>query len=570
MSKARLWILLFIAIGFGAAVGFRLFFIQVQKSAFYKIQANGIASSQSKTATRRGDIFFQDKEGNRYLAATTKTFLRLFIAPQKIEAGKEDSFAGLLSRERSIPKDMILGRIKKKEDPYERIEERIPLEQKTKLRKIVETLGSGLGIEEYEDRFYPYESLASHILGFVGFAGNAKIGLYGVEKYYDDLLANSQSLARSIERSVAGLLSLAKDTAQEGQGDGASIVLTLDVNIQSEAEKSLLELIERWKSPRGSIIVMRPHDGAILAMASRPSFDPNQYGDEKDSSVFINPALQGVFEPGSIMKPVTIGTGIEAGSVTPETSYVDTGGVERNGYVIHNAGNKSFGKRTVTEILTYSINTGAVFVAEKIGAKAFLRSLEEFGFGSKTGIDLPGEVPGDITNLDGARPVNLATAAFGQGISATSLQLIRGLNVIADGGFLVTPHVADTLVYANGKVETPSLPPNRKVVSSQTAAKVTAMLVEAVKSGYSKKAHLAGYAVAGKTGTAQIPSPSGGYSDQTIHSFVGFVPAYSPAFIVLMKLDEPLGVRFASDSMTPSFARLAQFLLQYYGIPPSV
>jgi len=569
MSNARLWVLTLLVIVFGAAVGSRLFFIQVRKSAFYKIQSNDISSSQSKTVARRGDIFFQDKTGNRYLAATTKTFLRLFVNPQKIDAGKEDSFAALLSRELNIDKGMVLERIKKKQDPYEPIEERIPLEQKGKLRKLVEALGSGFGVAEYDDRFYPYESVASHVLGFVGFAGDEKKGLYGVEKYYDSLLSGSQGLFQSVGNDVRGLFSMAKGI-QEEPADGTSLVLTLDVNIQSETEKALAELIEKWKSPRGSIIVMRPQDGAILAMASSPFFDPNQYREEKNISAFINPVLQSVFEPGSIMKPITIGTGIETGSVTPETTYVDKGVVERNGYFIHNAGNKAFGKRTVTEVLKYSINTGAVFVAEKIGAKAFLRSLEIFGFGSKTGVDLPGEVPGDITNLDGARPVNLATAAFGQGISATSMQLIRGLNVIADGGLLVTPHIVESLISPSGRVEAPSLPSDRQVVSSQTAAKVTAMMVEAVKSGYSKKAHVVGYAVAGKTGTAQIPSPSGGYSDQTIHSFVGFVPAYSPAFIVLMKLDEPLGVRFASDSMTPSFSHLAQFILQYYGIPPSV
>jgi len=568
MSSIRLWILTLLFIAFGAALGLRLFLIQVQRFPFYKTQAKEAFSSQARTPTRRGDIFFQDKQRNKHLVATTKPFLRLFIDPRKVQTGSEDRIADALSQARGIPKETILERLQRKDDPYEPLQERIAFEERDKLRILIQSLPPGVGIEEYEDRFYPYESFASHVLGFVGFNSDKRQGLYGVEKQYDAILSPPQSLPETRGEGFKGIFSFAADAFREEQTDGASVILTLDISIQSETEKILSELIRKWKSPRGSIVVMRPDDGAILAMASAPSFNLNRYREIKDSVLFLNPVVQNVFEPGSIMKLITIATGIEQGSITPETTYVDTGVVERSGYAIRNAGSRTFGKRTVKEVLMYSINTGAIFVAEQVGAKAFLRSLESFGLGAKTGVDLPGEVSGDITNLDSAKPVDLATASFGQGVSATPIQMIRGINAIANGGVLVTPHVVEDILYPDGRVSTPSSRAALEAVSSQTAAKLSAMMVEVVKGGYSKKAEIPGYAVAGKTGTAQVPGPEGGYSDQTVHSFVGFAPAFNPAFIILMKLDEPLGVRFASDSITPSFSRLAQFILRYYGIPP--
>lgn len=569
MSKGRLGILTLIFVGFGAALGLRLFFIQVQRSFSYKAQSEVIGSSQVRVMMQRGDIFFQDKDGNRYLAATTKTFLRLFVSPQKVATSDENKIANVLSHERRIPKETILERISKKNDPYEPLEEHIPIEEEDHLQKLIRSLPAGVGIEEYEGRFYPYGSLASHVLGFVGFGDKQTLGLYGVEKHYNSFLSPSRGLLQTVGEGFRGLFSLVSDAFREEQHDGASVVLTLDVNIQSETEKILSELIEKWKSPRGSIIVMRPGDGSILAMASQPSFDPNRYRDVKDISTFLNPVVQNVFEPGSIMKPITIAAGIEMGSITPETTYIDTGSVERNGYIIRNAGSRTFGKRTIREVLMYSINTGAIFVAEKIGAEAFLHALESFGFGTRTGIDLPGEVPGDITNLDGAKPVNLATASFGQGISATPIQIIRGINAISNGGLLITPHVAEDVIYPDGRTPILPLPSESRAVSSQAAAKLSAMMVEVVKEGYSKKAQIVGHIVAGKTGTAQVPSPEGGYSDQTIHSFVGFAPAFNPSFIILIKIDEPLGVRFASDSIAPFFSRLAEHILNYYDVFPS-
>ena len=235
--------------------------------------------------------------------------------------------------------------------------------------------------------------------------------------------------------------------------------------------------------------------------------------------------------------------------------------------MIKNAGERVFGKRTMREVLEFSINTGAIFVQEQVGQKEFLQTFENFGFGEKTGIDLPGELAGDISNLDSGRPVNFATASFGQGISTTPLQFIAAIGAIANEGTLMKPFLVQKIVSPEREI-TIAAQRKRVVIKQENAAKLVALMVEVVEKGYSKKASVPGYLVAGKTGTSQIPDPEGGYLDETIHSFVGFAPAFDPAFVVLIKLDAPEGPAFASESIAPYFSRLAQYILQYYGILP--
>lgn len=565
MSNGRIFLLILFFIGFGGAVIARLFFLQIQENNFYRVQAKEIEDFQD-IPLKRGDIFIQDKEGNLYLLATTKSFLRVYLSPQKISPHDEQLIIDSLSGHLRIPAQAIKARFAKKDDPYEPIQEKVPIEKFQELKELIRLLPEGVGIQEYKDRFYPYQGLASHLLGFVGFSGRDKKGLYGLEQYYDELLSAPKETLTNAKNSFTKFLSLGKAAIEKSEG--ASLVLSLDINIQSQVEKILSELIKKWSSPSGSIIVMRPTDGAILAMASFPSFDPNSYGEVIGLQTFVNPVLQSVFEPGSIIKPVTLSAGIDSGAINPQTTYEDTGSVKRDGYTIHNAGERTFGKRNMLEVLQFSINTGAVFVAEKVGREKFLRYLERFGFGSKTGIDLPGEVTGDITNLDTGREVNLATASFGQGISATPIQVLMALNVLINEGKLVQPFLVERVLYPEGSQEVTQVKTIRQVITPQSAAKLSAMMVEVVEKGYSKKARVAGYTVGGKTGTAQIPDPKGGYLEQTIHSFLGFAPAFSPQFVILIKLDEPTGIRFASDSIAPYFSQLAHFILNYYQIRP--
>lgn len=522
---------------FGAGIIVRLFYLQIYEFSTYWIKSQ--AQQLRDDEFSRGDIFAQDKDGNLLVLATVKTFSRLYAIPSKIPLGKEAEVARTIAKQFNLSEKTLRERFIKKDDPYEPLKDLRSPEEVAKAKEFILQFPEMVKLQEFKDRFYPYGSLASHIIGLTGYEEERRIGLYGVEKFYES------SLSR-----------------------GDDILLTLDVPLQQQVENVLSNLIKRYQSPSGSIIIMRPRDGAILAMASKPDFDPNRYNETKDIRVFLNPAVQEVFEPGSIIKPVTMAAGLESGKVAPDTVYVDTGSVRKGTYIIRNAGGRTFGRRTMTEVLKFSINTGAVFVQEKVGQKDFLRVFEQFGFGERTGIDLPGEVSGDITNLDSGRPINFATASFGQGISATPIQVITALNVVANEGGLIRPYVAQNIISINGKRGEIKTETRREAIRKETAAKLVSMMVEVVEKGYSKKSRVPGYKIAGKTGTSQIPDPQGGYIDLTVHSFIGFAPAFDPSFIVLIKLDKPLGILFASDSIAPDFSQLAEYIFNYYGILP--
>lgn len=537
MNRTRLIIIPLFFLAFGALIIARLFSIQISQAQVFQLRAQ--RQQQINSNQRRGDIFGQDKDHNRFLLATTKSFLRLYVVPKNLLSASIPEVANLLTSQLSLPSDVVQERLSHKEQSYVPLKDHIAKEEKVHVRQLIAQFSDALKVEEYQDRFYPYGTLGAQAIGFVGFVDQNKTGLYGIEKFYDKELAA-----------------------------GNDLVLTLDINVQRSIESTLHDLMEKWKTLSGSIIVMRPRDGAILAMASEPNFDPNDYASVKDIGYFLNPITQKVFEPGSIMKPITMSAGLELGKITPDTTYVDRGVVEVGGYKIRNAGDRTFGLRTMKEVLEFSINTGAIFVEQLVGQKDFLRNFENFGLGQATGIDLPGEAVGDMTNLDSGRPVNYATASFGQGISTTPLQMLDALSAIANEGKLMRPYVLERMAGLDGSSQA-TLPKVRKVsIKQDTAARVVQMLTEVVDKGYDKKARVPGFVVAGKTGTSEIPSPKGGYLNETIHSFEGFAPAFDPAFILLIKLDEPLGTRFASESIAPSFSKLTQSLLQYYGKLP--
>lgn len=537
MSNVRLGILMVFFFLFGALIVSRLFSVQIKEAKSYQLKAARQQSADSQI--ERGDMFAQDKNGNLFRLATTQTFFRLYAIPSHIPEAKEAQIARELAVSLQMPEEIVRERLSKKDDPYEPLKERILPEEEAQAKKLTELFPEGLKLQQYKDRFYPYGKLASHILGFVGYQGERKEGLYGLEKFYESDLA-------------------------QGEID---LVLSLDINIQRYIENTLGELLAKWNAPSGSITVMRPRDGAILAMAANPDFDPNHYQQVEDISYFINPVVQEVFEPGSIVKPITMAAGLEAGKITPETVYVDPGTLERGGYNINNAGGRNFGKRNMKEVLQFSINTGAIFVEELVGQKDFLRTFEKFGFGQSTDIDLPGEAVGDMTNLDTGRSINYATASFGQGISTTPLQILSALASVANGGKLMRPFVVERRVELGGKEISTQSEVRKVSMEEHSAANLVAMMVDVVQNGYDKKARVPGYAVAGKTGTSEVPE-KGEYLEQTIHSFIGFAPAYKPEFIVLIKMDAPLGIRFASESIAPIFSTLTQYLLQYYQILP--
>lgn len=414
------------------------------------------------------------------------------------------------------------------------------------------------GSFEQFSRFYPDGFLASSVVGFLGFQGKNRAGQYGLEEYYEPWLSGQVGLKNILDRVGLG----------NGSTQGSSLILTLDKNIQFFAESKLEDLVSKWGASGGTVIVQDPQSGAILAMASLPNFDPNRYSDFEYGN-FVNSNIQNTFEPGSSFKTITMAAALDSGSVEPETSYFDSGEVKLAGYAIRNYDLKSHGWQTMTDVLEKSINTGAIFAMEKTGQERFLEYLERFQFGRKTDIDLAGEAAGDIKNLYTKRPINFATAAFGQGVAVTPLQLINAYSAVANGGKLMRPYVVEKIVKPDGQSVEVRPEVAAEPLTPETSKTLTAMLVSVIENGSIKKAALPGYKIAGKTGTAQEAKPEGGYSELLIHNLVGFGPVENPRFTILLKLDHPSGVETAAVSLADAFGDIARFLVNYYGIPPS-
>jgi len=424
-------------------------------------------------------------------------------------------------------------------------------------------------------RYYPEANIGAHFLGFVGFDGEKKIGQYGLEGFFNEELSGKTGSIKA-ERAAGGGLIIINDREYEKAQNGADLVLTVNRSIQFEACNRLEESALQHGADSGSIIVMEPNTGAILAMCSWPDYDPNNYGDIKGINVYNNSAIFEDYEPGSIIKVLTMAAGIDQGKVKPESTYEDKGFLMIEGWPkpIKNSDYESFGAHGVVDMVTVlesSLNTGAIHVMLKVGPQIFADYIKNFGLGEKTGVELETEGITNIVSLTNKRirPVEAATASFGQGITATPLQLVTAFAAVANGGVLVKPYMVKEIIFPNGDKQVTQPKQIRRVISERTSLLVSGMMVSVVDNGHSKTAGVKGYYVGGKTGTAQAADKvRGGYSkDRTIHTFVGMAPVDDPKFVMLVKLDNPKDARFAESSAAPLFRKLAEFILNYYQIP---
>ncbi|MDZ4231995.1 MAG: penicillin-binding protein 2, partial [Candidatus Pacearchaeota archaeon] len=501
-------------------------------------------------------IFLQGRRGELVPVATTRETALVFLSPPEVENPEETAqvLAGILN----ISPQEILSRALRENSLFEVLKKDIPADTAF----LVESLKlPGVYVEFEGVRVYPEGEFAAQMLGFT----NAdRQGQYGVEEAYNRELAGKEGFVRLAANPGTYL----RPSGLSEPEDGQDLVLTIDYNIQREAERLLGAAREDLNFESGSALVVEPSSGKVLAMATVPSFDPNQYGKVSDLSVFQNPITQGLFEPGSIFKPITMASAIEEGRVLPTTTYMDTGRVQIGGASIENYDQRMWGERTMTEVLEYSINTGAVFAERQLGNKSFLSYIERFGFLRPTGIDLPGEAFSENREFRKGYEINFVTAAFGQGIEMTPLQIARAFTALANNGVMTTPYVAEL---AGDRALGPQEDPQR-VISAKTASQITSMLVSVTEHGYAKSARVPGYYVAGKTGTAQISYsalgiPKAGYSEKTNQSFIGYAPAFNPRFLVLIKLQNP-ETNTAEYSAVPIFQKLAKYIIDYYEIPP--
>jgi len=549
---SKIYLLSFIL--FGALLVGKLFYLQVIKGEYYGALASGQQIPLQEANSQRGTVFFND--GKKVLAQTIIKPI-VYVLPSRIPLEEKEEtitkLAGILGKNlEDFSVKINLG---------ESFREDLTKEQFDNLR--IENL-KGVFVDEVFSRVYPNQKIASHLIGFVNGEGE---GQYGIEAFYDNAL-KGKTFLKAGNSAFSIISSVFQSSGGLGETTGEDLQLTIDYNIQYYAQKLLEEAYNDWQMDSGQIIVQEPATGKIIAMAVWPTYDPNQYGQEKSISVFSNPSIQGLFEPGSVFKPITMAGGLEEKVITPETKFFDKGEVNLGGPSIYNFAKKAWGEQTMVGVLENSINTGMVFVEQELGKNAFLKYISKFGFFEKTGIDIAGEVYSSNESLKKGYPRDFAVASFGQGIQITSLQLLQAISAIANEGKMQKPYVVEKIISSKGEIKQQEIAPSKQVISKDTAIEVSAMMVGVVVNGGGRRAKVPGYLVAGKTGTAQIPSPKGGYyEDRTIQSFVGFAPANSPKFSILIRLDNPKQSDAASSCAAPVFGKLAKYIIDYWAIP---
>lgn len=423
----------------------------------------------------------------------------------------------------------------------------------------------GIDVEPHWRRTYPEGRLAAHLLGFVNAEEN---GFYGVEGQYDAEL-KGQSGTQAFQQDAWGKMIPLESNDEQPPRPGADLVLTVDRTVQALVEAELDRAIEETGAQSGVIIVLNPRTGAILAMTAKPDYDPNDYGDVIDQRWFVNPAISEQYEPGSVFKVLTVAAALESGSVSPETTFYDEGYIEVGGQLIYNASRRAYGNVTLAEVLIRSLNVEIAKISTMMGPDTFYKGIRAFGIGQRTKVDLPDEIDGSLREPGHWQwhESDLATNAFGQGVAVTPLQMITAVAAIANDGVLMQPFVVAEKRYPDGRVVRAQPVQNGRAMSPETALIVSEMMAETVEYGI-PKAHVPGYRIAGKTGTAQMPTAFG-YDDQkTIGSFVGFVPVDDPQVIVLVRLDEPTSSSWGAETAAPAFARMAVQLFKLLEIPP--
>lgn len=590
--NGRLKVLIGIVFVLGFCIIGRLFELQVLGHNFLGSTIYSKEIREQVIPAARGRIFVHEGKDIYPIAINLNTY-NLIVSPNAIVESKigpgewlnkiapyidiseltqvQDQPIIIQEGQETIELKDILTRVSQKDDFYELLKTDLGSE---KVEKIKELGLPGIRFDAIPQRYYPEGELFSHLLGFVSPSLDCHSGLctggtgqYGVEEFFNEELAGQPGLETG-EIFSSGLTRADDDIVKPAK-DGLDLVLTIDRSIQYFACQLLEEALQKYQSVSGSILVLDTKTSAVLALCNQPNFDPNKYSEveSKDYGVFKNPVISSSFEPGSIFKVITMAAALDARKITPEMTYLDPGVIRLDTETIRNVEERTFGQQTMTQVLEKSINTGAVFVAQKVERAGFRNYLKKFGFGSLTRIELTGEAVGDISNLERKQDIYLATASYGQGISVTPMQMVNAVGAIANKGRLMKPHVVHSTI-KDGQTDVGEPETIRQVVSPSAAASLTAMMVSVCENGYGRRAKVDGYYVAGKTGTAQVAKSTGGYSEEVIHSFIGFAPATNPKFVALVKLDNPQQGKFADSTAVPTFGRLAEFMLDYYNLPP--
>ena len=555
-------------------IGLRLIYIQIIKHSSYKAQASASQSRKFAIPAQRGQIYAYDGDAVVPLVLN-ETFKTVYADPSLIK--NKEAVATALNEALGGKKSDYLTKLKTKGN-YVILAQKVP---SAAGERLVKKNLLGVGITDQVYRTYPEGDLGAQVLGFVNSDGK---GQYGVEGYMNKELGGVNGL-RQVKTDTRGNPIAIADSVDKPATDGKSYVLTIDRNIQAQAEQALEAGVKNVGAKSGSVVIMDPNNGAIRAMANYPTFYPADYSKITDYAIFGNSVVTNQFEPGSGFKMFTMSAGLDSGKIKPETTFDDTGEVKLDGFIIKNSAEKKWGVQNMVDVIEKSLNTGVIFILRSMGGnpsninlagkKIFHGYIQKYGFGKTTGVEQSGEAAGVVNKPSkvSGNDVNYANMTFGQGISSTMIQMVAAAAAIANGGKLYQPQLVAGIKEEGGVTSFSPKVINSQVVSKQAAAETVAMMEKVVQGKYGSgyKARMPGYTIAGKTGTSQIPNPNGkGYrEDKNIGTFIGFAPSTSPKFIMMVRINEPNVSGFAESTTVPVFADIAKWLVTYMQIPPS-
>ncbi len=543
----------------------RLYSVQIIDGEEYASRADRQYVQSTYDYFNRGSIYFETKDGDKVSAASLKTGFTVAINPSLV-TDADKTFNEIKKVVPAVDEKDFFQKVNKQNDPYEEVLKRVGGEE---AKAIEDKKIKGVSLYKERWRYYPGNSLAAHALGFIAYKEDELAGRYGLERYYEETLKrNNDDVFVNFFAEIFSNIQKGLSAEERFEGD---VVTSIEPSVQVFVEQVLAKLSQNWSSDYSGAIVMDPRDGQIISMALYPSFDPNNLREEKNSNIFKNHMVESVYEMGSIIKPLTIAAGIDSGAITARTTYFDSGSVTLDKKTFSNFDGKARGTVDMQEVLNQSLNTGVAFAVRQMGKGTFAKYMESFGIGEETGIDLPNEIHGLVDNLKSPRDIEYATASFGQGIAMTPIETVRALAVLGNGGKLVNPHIGKRIEYSIGTSKKIDPGVSKDVLKKETSEEITRMLVKVVDNALLQgKVKMERYSIAAKTGTAQIARESGGgyYDNKYLHSFFGYFPAFDPQFIVFLYSYDPKGVKYASETLTYPFMDIAQFLINYYQIPP--
>lgn len=546
----------------------RLYQLQILNFETYVARGESQYVHTVKDLYDRGSIYFTTRDGELVSAATIKTGYVVALEPNKID--NPEALYLALKPYLEINKETFIHRAT--------LPERIYVEVRTQLSedqaKEIERLDlSGVGLYRQRWRYYPGAELSARTIGFVGYQGKKvgedQVGRYGLESYYEDTLRRENE-KMSVNFFAELFTNLGHLVSKDPKSKPGDIVTSIEPTIARLLQTELSKAHQQWNSKLTGGIIINPQTGEIYAIDAVPTFDPNNRGTSTVNH-FTNPLVDSRYELGSIIKALTMASGIDSGAVSAGTTYYDSGFLELDTLTIKNFDGVGRGTVNMQQVLSQSLNTGAAFVVKTMGKESFRDYFLNLKLGSETGIDVVGEIHGDVHNLDSPRSIEYATASYGHGIALTPIAAVRALSALGNGGTLITPHIVSRVDYEDGTSKEILFPPGEQVWSEETSEEITRMLVRVVDEAFKPgTVEMPQHSIAAKTGTALLANEESGgyYEDRYLHSFFGYFPAYDPKFLIFLYTEDPRGTTYASGTLTEPFMNITKFLINYYNIPP--